>query len=303
MRGSLQHPALAPRLLLLLLSAVLSTALRCCLLQVATGDQVLAAPKVSSEGVFGNFKIPPEGVDLEWVVSGAARWLPAWWPPASATPASRNAAHSPLCRGNAGCLRPHGLWWSLAGRHPPAADRLCAAMPAPPSAGAAQLVGADAGGASCCPHHQELHRCAADPGRHVSKGGVVGEGREGISGRAQLTACCLTPAVLWPWPCCLPAHPPITRACPFPLVVLPSQTEEELKRMKGQGILVADIAAEDIALQHDKYYLVEDASGRTQLMTGGDAAAVARVLGIVLFVCRPPSRDTPAATTSELMSV
>ena len=31
--------------------------------------EVLAAPKVSSEGVFGNFRVPAEGVQHEWVVS------------------------------------------------------------------------------------------------------------------------------------------------------------------------------------------------------------------------------------------
>lgn len=40
--------------------------------QTATAAQVLAAPKVSSEGVFGNFKVPAEGLQHEWVA------LPNW---------------------------------------------------------------------------------------------------------------------------------------------------------------------------------------------------------------------------------
>jgi hypothetical protein len=35
----------------------------------ASCEQVLAAPKVSSEGVFGNFTVPAHGVQHEWVVS------------------------------------------------------------------------------------------------------------------------------------------------------------------------------------------------------------------------------------------
>lgn len=38
--------------------------------QTASADQVLAAPKVASEGVFGNFRVPPHGAGHEWVVSG-----------------------------------------------------------------------------------------------------------------------------------------------------------------------------------------------------------------------------------------
>lgn len=40
------------------------------------------------------------------------------------------------------------------------------------------------------------------------------------------------------------------------------------------------------------------------MMVGAEAtAAGARVLGPVLFLCRPPSRDGMAATTSELLSM
>ncbi|KAI3438182.1 hypothetical protein D9Q98_000619 [Chlorella vulgaris] len=82
-----------------------------------------------------------------------------------------------------------------------------------------------------------------------------------------------------------------------------AKTEEDMKRMTGQGVLVADIGAEIESLQPEKYYLGEDASGEVQLMTGDEAMAAARVLGTVLFVCRPPSRDSQASSTSELMSL
>jgi hypothetical protein len=68
-------------------------------------------------------------------------------------------------------------------------------------------------------------------------------------------------------------------------------------------VLVADIAPSDASLAPDRYYLAEDARGVAQLMPGGEAAYAACVLGPVLFVCRPPSRDTVAAATSELMSL
>lgn len=73
--------------------------------------------------------------------------------------------------------------------------------------------------------------------------------------------------------------------------------------MSGLGVLVVDIAAETAALKPDCYYLATDDSGKMRLMAGGEAEAAARVLGPVLFLCRPPSRETPAATTSELLSM
>jgi hypothetical protein len=65
-------------------------------------------------------------------------------------------------------------------------------------------------------------------------------------------------------------------------------------------VLVADLNPEDWTLRPDRYYLVEDGLGRAQLASGSQAQG-ARVLGPVLFVCRPPSRDAPQ--TSDLMSL
>ena len=83
----------------------------------------------------------------------------------------------------------------------------------------------------------------------------------------------------------------------------PPQTEDELKRLSGQGVVVVDIAAEDASIRAETYYLTADGSGALRLTPGGEAAAAARVLGPVLFLSRPPSRETPAASTSELMSL
>jgi len=68
-------------------------------------------------------------------------------------------------------------------------------------------------------------------------------------------------------------------------------------------VVVVDIAAEDQSVRPEAYYLAADGSGTLRLTPGGEVAAAAQVLGPVLFLCRPPSRETPAATTSELMSL
>lgn len=89
----------------------------------------------------------------------------------------------------------------------------------------------------------------------------------------------------------------------LPATHLPLQTEDELKRLSGQGVVVVDIAAEDASIRPEAYYLAADGSGTLRLTPGGEAAAAARVLGPILFLCRPPSRETPAASTAELMSL
>ena len=77
-----------------------------------------------------------------------------------------------------------------------------------------------------------------------------------------------------------------------------------MKRLKGQGVLVADIAAADRSVKPECYYLAADAGGgAVRLAAGGELGEGARVLGPVLFLARPPSRETPAAATSELMSL
>jgi hypothetical protein len=54
-------------------------------------------------------------------------------------------------------------------------------------------------------------------------------------------------------------------------------------------------------VQEDKYYLVENADGAVGLEEG--SLVTGRVLGLVLFLCRPPNRETAASGTSELLSV
>ena len=86
-------------------------------LQDVTAAAVRAAPKVSAEGVFGNFRVPQEGVQHEWVVSAGAAWvapesrsrrrgkrlrdlLPCCWCSAACT--ARGAAH-PASKHSADC--------------------------------------------------------------------------------------------------------------------------------------------------------------------------------------------------------
>ena len=72
--------------------------------------------------------------------------------------------------------------------------------------------------------------------------------------------------------------------------------------MSGPGVVVVDIGG-DCAVQPKQWYLVANENGKVELAPGVEAERVARVLGPVLLLARPPSRETPSATTSELMSV
>jgi hypothetical protein len=79
-------------------------------------------------------------------------------------------------------------------------------------------------------------------------------------------------------------------------------------RLRGSGLLVLDVDAEDTSVQADRYYVVENATGGVDLAEGADAMDIAAktpdaVLGPVLFLCRPPSRDGAASATSELLSL
>ena len=90
-----------------------------------------------------------------------------------------------------------------------------------------------------------------------------------------------------------PAPPP----SPLP------QSEAELKRLKGEALLLLDLAPDDSTVQPKSYYLVAAGSG-VRLVAGEAAAAdPAAVIGPVLFLCRPPSRESAAAQTSELLSL
>ena len=97
-----------------------------------------------------------------------------------------------------------------------------------------------------------------------------------------------------------PSHPPRPPAASF--TPTPPQTDEDSRRLNGPGLLVVDTAAPCDDLVPEKFYLVEGEGGEALLVDGAKAAG-RPPLGAVLFLCRPPFRDTAAAETSELLSL
>lgn len=84
------------------------------------------------------------------------------------------------------------------------------------------------------------------------------------------------------------------------------QTEEELKRMQGSGLLLVDLAPESQTVSSDNFYVIADPAhgGRLLLREGSALSGDSIVLGVVLFLCRPPSRDGGmAGSTAELLSL
>eukprot|EP00803_Ostreobium_quekettii_P001885 evm.model.scf_145EXC.4 EVM.evm.TU.scf_145EXC.4 scf_145EXC:60741-67612(+) len=79
---------------------------------------------------------------------------------------------------------------------------------------------------------------------------------------------------------------------PFLIASTSAKSEEEIRKLKGPGILVADA---DSALPEDEAYcLVAKDDGCVDVVDSGNMdKAEARTLGTVLFVCRPP-RAGPA---------
>ena len=75
--------------------------------------------------------------------------------------------------------------------------------------------------------------------------------------------------------------------------------------MQGEALLLVDTSPDTTEVRPGSYYLVATPEGGVRLTEGAEAAGAppGDVLGTVMFLCRPPSRDTPAATTSELLSV
>lgn len=151
--------------------------------QDITPAQLRAVPKVSSEGVFGNFRIPAEGLDREWVA------LPAW--------SIITLAVTPVILSIVDCNEAKGI-------------------------------------------------------------------REALF----------------------------------------AKSKEDDRKVKGPGLLVADVAMnKEEPISIGDYYLVEGGDGKVSLKAGSEGLDEAAVLGKVLFLCRPPSRDSDAASTSELLQM
>lgn len=69
--------------------------------------------------------------------------------------------------------------------------------------------------------------------------------------------------------------------------------------------MIIDISpsAREAALDPAAYYMVALESGGVELLDGATITDAESVLGPVLFLCRPPARDTTGSTTAELLSL
>lgn len=84
------------------------------------------------------------------------------------------------------------------------------------------------------------------------------------------------------------------------------KSDDDLRKLQGPGLLVVDAEPEDgvapDGFDPAAYYAVATAEGGMDVVDGA-AAEGADVLGPVLFLCRPPSRESTASATSELLSL
>ena len=72
--------------------------------------------------------------------------------------------------------------------------------------------------------------------------------------------------------------------------------------MGGPGLIVFDRHATEV--EELEHYVVTDASGQCQLVDGGAASGADKVLGKVLFCCRPPTILLDSSKeTSELIQL
>jgi len=82
-----------------------------------------------------------------------------------------------------------------------------------------------------------------------------------------------------------------------------AKTQDEIRKLQGPGLLVLDAEPSgEAAIDPGKYYGVEGVNGGVDLVPGSEVEGKA-LLGPVLFLCRPPNRDTVGATTAELLSL
>jgi hypothetical protein len=83
------------------------------------------------------------------------------------------------------------------------------------------------------------------------------------------------------------------------------KSDDDLRKLQGPGMLVVDVAPAARAAPVDPaaYYLVALDNGGVELLDGATVASPESILGPVLFLCRPPTRDTTGSTTSELLSL
>lgn len=83
------------------------------------------------------------------------------------------------------------------------------------------------------------------------------------------------------------------------------RSDDDLRKLQGPGVMIIDISpsAREAALDPAAYYMVALESGGVELLDGATITDAESVLGPVLFLCRPPARDTTGSTTAELLSL
>jgi hypothetical protein len=110
------------------------------------------------------------------------------------------------------------------------------------------------------------------------------------------------------WSMLMVAPRPVALAVPncaefVPLkMMLNLQAEDDTSKVGGEGILVVDIDA-PIEVKAEGFYAVKGENEIVDIVHGSAMHDECSVLGSVLFLARPPRRDSAAANTSELLSV
>lgn len=90
----------------------------------------------------------------------------------------------------------------------------------------------------------------------------------------------------------------------FPPLILKlgKQSEDSIQKAQGEGILVVDVKQiEERSPQ--EYYAVEGPDGMIKIVEGSAVADDQSIIGVVMFLCRPPKKASDAASTSNLLSV
>lgn len=81
-----------------------------------------------------------------------------------------------------------------------------------------------------------------------------------------------------------------------------AKTQDDMKKLAGPGLIIVDAEGEEVEADPNTYYLAAGAGGKVELLTGAQLEGK-RIIGPVLFLCRPPARESMAATTAELLSL
>lgn len=83
---------------------------------------------------------------------------------------------------------------------------------------------------------------------------------------------------------------------------LGDQGDGAVQKAQGEGILMIDVK-QPVETDVESYYAIEDDKGIVQIVGGEDIEDKNKIVGVVMFLCRPPRKASDAATTSNLLSV